>query len=68
MAAMPASNRFTATRLTPRERDVLRWIADHPRCTTNEIATALGVTRGRVFQILYRLENNTFITRGPASP
>jgi DNA-binding MarR family transcriptional regulator len=49
--------RFYVRRIGPVEREALRLIERSPGITAPELAARLGVTIGRVHQIVRRLEN-----------
>lgn len=44
------------TPLGPRELEALQLIEQRPGITVGELRDALGITRGRVWQIVYRLQ------------
>lgn len=48
-------SRLYVTSLGPREREALRLIEERPGITTTELRDALGVSRGRVWQVVHRL-------------
>jgi DNA-binding MarR family transcriptional regulator len=50
--------------LTYAQSQVLFHVADHPACHMGEVAKAFGVTLPAVTQIIDRLEQKQFVTRG----
>jgi DNA-binding MarR family transcriptional regulator len=60
-----AQEQLRCARLSPAQFDVLAQVGVHERCTQQELADALLVTKGNVTQLLDRMEQAGLIARRP---